>query len=184
VEIQQSTGELTWYWNNCQLEGNTPINEDRAKQKAADYIAKAVPQAASVLTLDSIQLLPGDLYSLIYAVKLSGVDFGTIAVRVNIKFGEINDVENGLDGTLPTDIPKFDEPKLKAMLMKAYDVVLAYYTPPLIPVPTYPVTITEDPMKPVLVYNLVRKPSSYNFILDAKMRYGGTFRREMQFRRI
>ncbi|MCY9662726.1 hypothetical protein P5G65_25445 [Paenibacillus chondroitinus] len=69
-----------------------------------------------------------------------------------------------MKGTLPADIPQFDESKLKSMLLKAYDVIPTYYTPPL----TNPVTITEDPVKPVLIYTLVRKANYSNYFSDAK----------------
>jgi hypothetical protein len=170
VEIQQSTGDLTWYWNTCALEGNKRIDEDGAKQKAAEYLKHAMPQEASLVALESIQKSSGDqAYKLIYTAKSGGVVFGHVTVTIDIDSGEITVVNNDFDGTLPADIPKFDETKLKASLMKEYDVTLAYYTPPL-PPGTFlsPVRISEEPVKPVLVYNLERKPSYYNYFLDAE----------------
>ncbi|OPH56952.1 hypothetical protein BC351_26430 [Paenibacillus ferrarius] len=184
AEIQQSTGDLTSLYNECPLEGKHRIGEEEAKQKTADYLRKSLPQAASALTLYSIHESSvtqpsrmGDSgYTLIYTANLSGVNYGYVIIGIDIQSGEVTEVINSLSGTLPADIPQFDEPKLKSMLMKAYDVIPTYYTPPLNLVnkaengiiQTNPVTITEDPVKPVLVYTLARKANYNNYILDAK----------------
>ncbi|NQX65969.1 hypothetical protein HQN90_07500 [Paenibacillus alba] len=184
AEIQQSTGDLTSLFNECSLEGKHRIGEEEAKQKTADYLRKSLPQAASALTLYSIHehsvTLPSRMgesaYTLTYTANLSRVYFGYVTISIDIQSGEVTEVNNSLHGTLPADIPQFDEPKLKSMLMKAYDVIPAYYTPPLNLVnktedgiiQTNPVTITGDPVKPVLVYTLVRKANYNYYILDAK----------------
>ncbi|MEC0264727.1 YcdB/YcdC domain-containing protein [Paenibacillus anseongense] len=184
VEIQLSTGELTSFSNSCPLEGKHLIVEDEAKQISGDYLKKVLPQVASALTLYSIKesslTLPtrmGDkAYLLIYTANLSGIYYGHVSIMIDIQSGEVISVNNSLKGTLPADIPQFDEPKLKSMLLKAYDVIPTYYTPPLNLInkkedeiiQTNLVTITEDPVKPVLVYSLVRKASYNNYFLDAK----------------
>lgn len=184
VEIEQSTGELTFLLNSCPSEGKHRIVEDEAKQISAEYLKKALPQAASALTLYSINessvTLPtrmGDkTYSMIYTANLSGVYYGHVSIVVDIQSGEVIDVIHSLKGALPADTPQFNEPKLKLMLLKAYDVIPTYYTPPLNLinkqedeiVQTTPVTITKDPVKPVLVYTLARKTNYRNYFLDAK----------------
>lgn len=184
AEIRVSTGELTSIFNECPLEGKHRVSQDEAKQISVKYLEKALPQAVSALTLYSIKessvtlpLRMGDpAYSLIYTANLSGIYYGHVSIVIDIQSGEVIDVGNSLKGTIPADIPQFDEPKLKSMLMKAYDVIPTYYTPPQNKInktedaiiQTNPVTISEDPVKPVLVYTLARKANYSNYFLDAK----------------
>lgn len=129
-------------------------------------------------------------YSLIYTANLSGIYYGHVSIVIDIQSGEVIDVGNSLKGTIPADIPQFDEPKLKSMLMKAYDVIPTYYTPPQNKInktedaiiQTNPVTISEDPVKPVWCIPLHVKPTTVIIFWMQKMLYGGTFQRQNQLR--
>ncbi|WP_079914276.1 YcdB/YcdC domain-containing protein [Paenibacillus sp. 32352] len=182
VQLQQGTGELIYYFNDCKIEGHSPINEEEAKKIAIEFIKQYVPRHAHQLVLSEVrqnkvtiqERRGAEEYSVYFTQNVPGARGGYVIIGIDKESGKVSLYSNSLHELNYDDMPYFNEDSLKMMLMKKYDLQLSYrhdtdkssiskaWKEGTLQV------VNNEPVEARLVYGLVNKDKYLDYFLDAK----------------
>ncbi|MCS7459930.1 hypothetical protein N0M98_07220 [Paenibacillus doosanensis] len=179
VQLQQSTGLLVDYYNDCPIEGGREVSEKEAKQKASDFINQFASDYTQGLVLSDVRLEASTISSLggashytFFFLKHTngGTERGSIVVSIDKASGEVAYYTNTLSEPMNEDL-QLDETKLKAMLVNKFDLKLSYEAVKGSGSGAEEEAVAAGDVKPVslkLVYRPVAKKSYIDYFLDAK----------------